>query len=540
MIAKIIPRKHGSGSFKDSVNYNLGLSKNDTDKVEYVNTLNIFEPSVAIREMESLALENTRSKDPVFNCILSWRENEIPSSEQADNAVEIVMKELGLEGCQAHYALHRNTQNLHLHLCVNRIDPETYRARDPAHGWTKKALERAARKIEFAQGWEIEQSGRFFVTPDGEIIEKGRTDNAVNLSQTARDIEAHTAAKSAERIAQETAAPIIRGAKSWEDIHEKLAACGIAFERKGSGAILLVWDVVVKASQAGQDISLSKLEKRLGVFEERGVSVAVRKPEPISRVKTSPKVKNAWEGYQESKAVYFKTKKDAFAELSKKQKEERHSLYATQRSERSALLAVSWKGKGLELNRHRSVMATKQQGEKLGLRDRQQDERESLKKRFPYRFPSFKEWLSNGEDNGLFVLFRYPGQPMFSGIGNDVPPSFKRVFDLRDYSPVLKGKGGGVKYCRNGSAVVDFIDYGKTIVFSAKYDEESVTAALQLANQKWRCVVVSGSDEYKRLCVRLAAEHGVKIYNPELKRDYDAAREMFYPRGERANKGWSR
>ncbi|MDR0615217.1 MAG: hypothetical protein LBG29_00255, partial [Synergistaceae bacterium] len=88
MIAKIIPRKYGIGSFRDSVNYNLGLSKNDKDKVEYVNTLNIFEPSVAIREMESLAFENTRSKDPVFNCILSWRENEIPSREQADNAVE--------------------------------------------------------------------------------------------------------------------------------------------------------------------------------------------------------------------------------------------------------------------------------------------------------------------------------------------------------------------------------------------------------------------------------------------------------------------
>jgi hypothetical protein len=172
LIAKIIPRKHGAGSFRDSVNYNLGLSKNDTDKVEYVNTLDIFEPSVAIREMEALALENTRSKDTVFNCILSWRENEIPSHEQADEAVSIVPKELGLEGCQTHYALHRNTRNLHLHLCVNRIDPEMCKARDTAHGWTKKALEKAARKIELAQGWDIEQSGRYVVTPNGEILEK--------------------------------------------------------------------------------------------------------------------------------------------------------------------------------------------------------------------------------------------------------------------------------------------------------------------------------------------------------------------------------
>jgi hypothetical protein len=99
VIAKIIPRKHGTGSFKDSVNYNLGLSRNDTDKVEYVNTFNIFAPEVAAAEMEALATENTRSSDPVFNCILSWREYEIPTREQTDEVVDIVLKELGLEGC---------------------------------------------------------------------------------------------------------------------------------------------------------------------------------------------------------------------------------------------------------------------------------------------------------------------------------------------------------------------------------------------------------------------------------------------------------
>jgi hypothetical protein len=128
MIAKIIPRKYGTGSFRDSVHYNLGVSRNDLDKVEYVNTLNIFEPSMAILEMEAVALENTRSSDPVFNYILSWRENEIPSREQIDGAVEITLKELGLEMCQVHYASHRNTDTIHVHICVNRIDPETYKA----------------------------------------------------------------------------------------------------------------------------------------------------------------------------------------------------------------------------------------------------------------------------------------------------------------------------------------------------------------------------------------------------------------------------
>lgn len=540
MIAKIIPRRHGVGSFRDSVNYNLGLSRNDTDKVEYVNTFNIFEPSIAIQEMEALALENTRSANPVFNCVLSWRENEIPSREQAEEAVRIALRELGLEGCQVHYALHRNTENFHLHVCVNRIDPETCKARDPAHGWTKKALEKAARKIELAQGWEIERSGRYEVTSNGEIQEKPCERDKVKLSQTARDVESHTATKSAERIAQEIAAPIIREAKSWEELHLKLAERGIAFDRKGSGAVLNVGETPVKASQAGRDVSLSKLEKRLGEFRERTTDLAAYSPQPVERVKDAPKVKSAWARYQEAKAGYFKTKREVSSELQKRQRVERETLLRDQRRERSSLFAVSWKGRGAELNRRRSVMAAKQQSEKLDLRDRQKGERESMKKRFFRHFPSFKAWLSLEDDQELSTLFRYWGQPvMLSGGKEEL--SWRKKYDLRDYYPISKGKSGVVMYRKKESTVADFIDYGKKILLSAQYDEESVTAALQLASQKWGAVQVNGCDEYKRLCVCAAAKHNIRIVNPELQGELAIAlRERKRSLGLGRDGGWSR
>ena len=543
MIAKIIPRKHGAGSFKDSVNYNLGLSRNDKDKVEYVNTLDVFEPSMAIQEMEALALENTRSADPVFNCILSWRENEMPSHGQADEAVQIVLRELGLEGCQVHYALHRNTENLHMHICVNRIDPETYRARDPAHGWTKKALEKAARKIELAQGWEIERSGRYIVTADGEILEKPNRD-VVKLSQTARDIEAHTATKSAERIAVETAAPIIRESKSWGELHKRLAEQGIGFGRKGSGAILMVGKTIIKASAAGRDISLSKLEKRLGAFHERECEILPRSPEPIERVNTAPKVKSAWSDYQREKADYLKVKKEAFAELKARHRSERETLYKNQRAHCSALFAVSWKGRGAELNQRRSVMAPRQQVEKLDLADRHKEERGRLKERFPRQFPSFKAWLSIDADPELSVIFRYPGQPVIFPAAGDEPFETGKAlkpFDLRDYSPVSDRRRGGVMYVRNGSFVADFIDYGKKIVFPGKHGKESVLAALQLASQKWGAVQINGSDEYKRLCVEIAAEQGIRIVNPELREAMNMASGIARQAADHVKKsGWSR
>ena len=41
-------------------------------------------------------------------------------------------------------------------------------------------------------------------------------------------------------------------------------------------------------------------------------------------------------------------------------------------------------------------------------------------------------------------------------------------------------------------------------------------SALQLANAKWGATLITGSDEYKALCVSVAVKHGLKIANPDL------------------------
>jgi hypothetical protein len=48
---------------------------------------------------------------------------------------------------------------------------------------------------------------------------------------------------------------------------------------------------------------------------------------------------------------------------------------------------------------------------------------------------------------------------------------------------------------------------------------------LQLAAQKWSSFQISGNDDYKALCVNLAAEHGFKISNPELQVNIESERQ---------------
>jgi hypothetical protein len=89
-------------------------------------------------------------------------------------------------------------------------------------------------------------------------------------------------------------------------------------------------------------------------------------------------------------------------------------------------------------------------------------------------------------------------------------------------------KGTEIHYSRHDREsgalqTLAFIDNGIQLDVRDWSNKESVNAALRLASQKWETLSVSGSDEYKEIVARLAAENGYKITNPELQ---DRIREL--------------
>ena len=97
MIAKVPPRRRdGRTSFKALTDYCLGVTGHGAGSVLHVGMQNLSSPDTAFVEMEALATENVRCKDPAFHFILSWREMEVPTSSQTDEAVKIALNELGL------------------------------------------------------------------------------------------------------------------------------------------------------------------------------------------------------------------------------------------------------------------------------------------------------------------------------------------------------------------------------------------------------------------------------------------------------------
>ena len=470
------------------------------------------EPQSQTAEMIALSQEAVRSKDTINHYVLSWREGEQPSPEQVEEAVSIFMDELGVKDHQAIYGLHADTDNLHLHLAINRVHPETLKVVKINNGFDIEAAHKAIARIENAQGWQREQNGRYQVLENGELgrehIDK---DKPRQPAQPKRDMENRTGEKSAERIAIEDGAPIIKKAQTWEQLHRELAAKGMRYEKTGSGATLFVGDVGVKASSADRDASLSKLQKRLGAYQPppQRQQVAQREPEPIK-----PDVPG-WKDYITGRKAHYAEKNAAKLALDKRQEQERKQIAEQQKARRDELMRGNWKGKGEVLNAMRSVIAAEQAAEKAALKEKHQKQREQHRQQFrPY--PDLEQWQRMQKSPELAEQWRHrASEPQRIEGASGEPPTPR---DIRAYQPEIVGQQ--VHYSRRdeGGAGrgVSFVDKGRSIDIHDWRNRDSTLAALQLSAQKWGSFTVTGNDEYKAMCAKLAAEHGFKITNPEL------------------------
>ena len=352
-------------------------------KLAFTGSRNFLTTTVAAqkREMISLAEESIQSRMPVTHWILSWQENEQPTREQADDAVSLFLRGMGLAEHQTLYALHKNTGNYHLHIAVNRTHPYTQKVIQPHRGFDIEAAHKIIAEIEHKQGWASQMNARYRVNEQGYVVKNLQRREQVKPKPKAEDFESATGEKSAQRIAQERGHAVIQNASCWEELHAGLDAVGLRFSRKGSGAVIFVGDTAVKAPSVDRNFSMSRLCKRLGEFKPGYYSERTFKkpvPEPVSHV-----CREEWQEYQ--------TERQRLAEeinlAEKKQEKEREALARRQKERREAA-TVRLARHGLSvLNIARHFLKEQEREEKAALRDRQSQAEKTE------RLPRFKHWL---------------------------------------------------------------------------------------------------------------------------------------------------
>ena len=245
------------------------------------------------------------------------------------------------------------------------MNPDSGKVVQPHRGFDIREAHKIVAFIEHKQGWAGEENSMYAVLEDGELVRK-RTAREIKSKQAARDFEHTTGEKSAQRIAQERGHSAIKNAKSWAELHEKLAAVGLRFEKKGSGAIIFVGEIAVKASSVDRAFSMGKLCNKLGDFEEGTSPDVLEKvaPEPVSSVNLEE-----WKAYQTAFAGVPKNTKAVenaeLARMKERHRDERkralsrlaryglpvlniarHCLMAQQREERRSLCSGRKKARG--------------------------------------------------------------------------------------------------------------------------------------------------------------------------------------------------
>ncbi len=307
------------------------------EKLAHVGSLNFLTTTRAAQKSEMIALaeESLQSKMPVAHWVLSWQDGEQPTPEKVDFAVRYFLQLMEWKEHQAFYAVHKNTDNLHVHLVVNRVHPDTLKVHRPNRGFDIDRAHLVIAKLERIQGWASEENCVYEPSLSGNFLTLSKR-GYPKLCPVAETLGNATGEKSAQRIARERGHSIIMDATSWKELHEGLAAVGLRFEKKGSGALIWVGDVAVKVSSVDRAFSMPKLVKRLGEFEEGDYPTERPrlKPEPVTEAKTM--FEEEWQEYQQKqeaekkkRALIQNRKKDALQRWEEERKARREALLRT-------------------------------------------------------------------------------------------------------------------------------------------------------------------------------------------------------------------
>jgi hypothetical protein len=117
-------------------------------------------------------------------------------------------------------------------------------------------------------------------------------------------------------------------------------------------------------------------------------------------------------------------------------------------------------------------------------------------------------------------------RPAIAGALYDPP----RSLELPMFAHAKTSIGGldEVQYTRIAGdgrvAALAFVDKGAQVIVHDWKNEDAIRGAMKLASEKWGAITLTGNEKYKDLAIRVAAESGFEVTNPELQERFARAK----------------
>lgn len=271
MIVKKIPyKKQSKASFQKLADYALDVENNHSKVlVDYMLDVENGMEKVEAYQFSNCSFENdqdnideilntqklntTSTQDKTMHLVVSFQEDEAPSIETLRAIEKDLMEALGMEHHQRLSVVHSNTNNLHIHIAINKVDPETLKVVNPYND--VGILQDAAIKIEKKYNLKI----------DNHLSNSDKEQSKYNIHSMTCNFESWVKEKLTEPMST-----LLKDEKTtFEDLQKLLAEYDLEFRERRKGFVIASKSdkLFCKASTVHRELSKQQLEKRFGNLE---------------------------------------------------------------------------------------------------------------------------------------------------------------------------------------------------------------------------------------------------------------------------------
>jgi hypothetical protein len=253
VIAKHVPMNSAKKSdFAGLVKY-INDAQSKQERVRHVCITNCHseQAEIAVLEVLNTQAQNKRSAaDKTYHLIVSFRAGEFPDNTILKAIEERICAGLGFAVHQRIRVVHSDTDNLHMHIAINKIHPERHTIHEPFNAY--HTLGKLCDKLENEYGLE----------KDNHKASKVGSENRAD------DMERHAAVESLIGWIKRECKAQMHEAASWKALHEVLQRHGLHIHERANGLVITTENgTSVKVSSVDRQFSKPHLETRLGRFE---------------------------------------------------------------------------------------------------------------------------------------------------------------------------------------------------------------------------------------------------------------------------------
>jgi hypothetical protein len=258
MISKKTSTKSGGGAGA-LIDYITDEQDNDlrVGSIAYTNFINSqVNKAEAIQEIYAVqkkareaSKEREKKPELMYHMIISFAPGENPSEQILIAAEAALVESIGLQAHQRVSVVHHDTDCVHIHVAINKVNPVSGRVITPYQ--CKQKRSDACVLFEKVHG----------------LINTNHTSRRDRERGIAENVEANSGVESLISYARRTVAGQLENAQSWKEAHAICAENGLSIKQRGAGYIIQATDgTTIKASNAARSLGKKQLDAQLGEF----------------------------------------------------------------------------------------------------------------------------------------------------------------------------------------------------------------------------------------------------------------------------------